>query len=126
MRRVSFLPVLVALMSAGSAFTPALAQDGAPPRPTTVIVQPKAPVAAPKAKAAPQISFVRPSSPTDRYASAVDQASQCRAQCSETHNVCAVDDSGAGGQCDSEWSRCNVRCSGTGYPFHSSAFKRGN
>ena len=121
MRRVSFLPVLVALTLAG----PALAQEGAPPRPTTVISQPKPQVVA-KPKVAPQMSFLRPSLPTSRYASPIDQASQCRAQCSETHNVCAVDDSGAGGQCDSEWSRCNVRCSGSGYPFHSSAFKRGN
>jgi hypothetical protein len=72
------------------------------------------------------MSFIRPSVFASRYASPVDQASQCRAQCSETHTVCAVDDSGPGGQCDSEWSRCTVRCSGGGYPFHSSAFKPSN
>ncbi len=121
MRRVSFLLTFVALTLAG----PAVAQEGAPPRATTVISQPKAQVVA-KPKVAPQMSYLRPSLPTSRYASPIDQASQCRAQCSETHNICAVDDSGAGGQCDSEWSRCNVRCSGTGYVFHSSAFKRSN
>ena len=120
MRRVSFLLAFMAL-TAG----PALAQDSAPPRPTTVISQPKAQLVV-KPKPAPQISPVRPSVAASRYASAVDQASQCRAQCSETHNVCAVDDSGPGGQCDSEWSRCTVRCSGTGYVFHSSAFKPSN
>ncbi|MHB8286356.1 MAG: hypothetical protein ACYDD1_17015 [Caulobacteraceae bacterium] len=121
MRRVSFLLAFMALTLAG----PALAQDGAPLRPTTVISQPKPQVVV-KPKAAPQISLIRPSVATSRYASAVDQASQCRAQCSEVHNVCAVDDGGPGGQCDSEWSRCNVRCSGTGYAFHSSAFKPSN
>jgi hypothetical protein len=126
MRRVHLLLALAAL-SAPALASSALAQQGALPRPTAVIAQPKAPAKPmPKPKAAPGISFIRPSLPASRYASAVDQASQCRAQCSETHNVCAVDDSGAGGQCDSEWSRCTVRCSGGGYPFHSSAFKPSN
>jgi hypothetical protein len=127
MRRVSF-PLAIAALSALWLASPALAQQGAPPRPTVVITQPKPPAAAakPMAKPAPGVSFIRPSPAASRYASVVDQAAQCRAQCSETHNVCAVDDSGAGGQCDSEWSRCTVHCSGGGYPFHSSAFKPSN
>jgi hypothetical protein len=126
MRRVHLLLALAAL-SAPALASPALAQQGAPPRPTAVIAQPKTPAKPkPKPKPAPGISFIRPSLPANRYASAVDQASQCRAQCAETHNVCAVDGSGSGGQCDSDWSQCTVRCSGGGYPFHSSAFKPSN
>jgi hypothetical protein len=124
MRRV-LASLAFVVLTAPALASSALAQEGAPPRPTAVITQPKAQAPA-KPKTARQINVLRPSTPASRYASQVDQASQCRAQCSETRNVCVVDDGGPGGQCDSEWSRCNVRCSGTGYVFHSSAFKRSN
>jgi len=44
--------------------------------------------------------------------SASAQAAQCRAQCAEARYICTAQE---GGDCDTVWGQCVVRCSGANY-----------